>query len=129
MLERLEDLIKEKKSFAFETTLSGSSYLKFIRLARLTGYDVTFFFVWLNTVELAKGRVASRVIKGGHNIPEDVIERRYVRGIKNFSIYSAEADDWYLYDNSSSEYVLIAKSISGEKEIFNFEVFDKITEI
>ncbi len=126
MLERLEYLIKEKKSFAFETTLSGLAYLKFIRMAKLSGYDITFFFVWLNNFELAKGRVAARVSKGGHNIPEEVIERRYEKGIKNFSKYSIEADNWYVYDNSGTEYLLIAKSIAGEKEIFNFEVYNNL---
>ena len=129
MLERLDHLIKERKSFAFETTLSGLAYLKLIRLARLTGYEITFFFVWLNSMELARERVASRVTKGGHNIPDNIIERRYLKGIKNFLKYSEEADDWYLYDNSGSKYILIAKSVEGEKEIFNFEVFNKITGI
>ena len=129
MLERLDHLIKEKKSFAFETTLSGLAYLKLIRLARLTGYEITFFFVWLNSMELARERVASRVTKGGHNIPDNIIERRYLKSIKNFLKYSEEADDWYLYDNSGSKYVLIAKSVEGEKEIINFEVFNKITGI
>jgi len=45
MLERLDYFIKEKKSFAFETTLSGLSYLKFIRLAKMSGFEITFFFV------------------------------------------------------------------------------------
>lgn len=69
MLERLEQLIKEWKSFAFETTLSGLFYIKFIQMAKLAGFKITFFFVWLDSVELAKNRVASRVRKGGHSIP------------------------------------------------------------
>ena len=129
MLERLQQFIREKKSFAFETTLSGLSYLKFINAARLTGFDIVLFFVWLNSFELAKKRVATRVSKGGHNIPGDVIERRYQKGIKNFSKYAEKADNWYFYDNSGSEYVLIAKCIEGEKEIINFEIFNKIVQI
>ena len=126
MLKRLDQLIKEKRSFAFETTLSGLAYLKFIQLAKLTGFEIIFFFVWLDNFELAKNRVATRVSKGGHSIPNEVIERRYWKGIRNFSKYAQEVDNWYLYDNSGPEYVLIAKCIEGEKEIFNFEVFNKI---
>ena len=129
MLEKLSYFIKEKKSFAFETTLSGLTNLKFIQLAKMSGFDIILFFVWLDTFELAKKRVAERVRKGGHNIPGNVIERRYWKEIKNFSKYAEEADAWYLYDNSGTEYVLVAKCIEGEKEIFNFEVFNKITEI
>jgi predicted ABC-type ATPase len=83
MLERLKDLLSRQKSFAFETTLSGSTFLNFIQLAKSEGYDITLFFIWLNNVKLAKQRVAEGVRKGGHNIPEDVVERRYIKGIKN----------------------------------------------
>lgn len=76
---------------------------------------------------LAKERVALRVSKGGHNIPPEVIERRYFKGIKNFKKYADVVDDWYLFDNSTSEYLLIGKSISSEMEILNFDVFNKIT--
>jgi predicted ABC-type ATPase len=67
--------------------------LKFIQLAKLSGFEITFFFVWLDSLELAKNRVASRVRKGGHNIREDVIERRHWKGIKNFLKYAQEADN------------------------------------
>jgi len=126
MLGRLDYLISQKKSIAFETTISGLSYIKFIRKAKENGYDVVFFFVWLNTVELAKDRVAMRVAKGGHNIPVEVIERRYAKGVENFSRYALEADDWYIYNNSGDSYALIAESIAGEKQIYNFEVFNLI---
>ncbi len=63
-------------------------------------------------MQLAKSRVAARVSKGGHNIPEVVIERRYKKGIENFKKYAVEVDDWYVYDNSSPRYNwLIAKSL------------------
>lgn len=126
MLERLGQLIKEKKSFAFETTLSGLAYLKFIRLAKQKEFKIILFFVWLDSFDLAQNRVAIRVKKGGHNIPNEVIERRYWKGIRNFSKYAQETDNWYIYDNSGPEYVLIAKCIESEKEIFNFEVFNEI---
>jgi len=128
MLERLAQLIEEKRNFSFETTVSGLSYLNFIRKAKENGYDITFFFVYLNSMELAVERVALRVSKGGHSIPKDVIERRYFKGLKNFSRYASEAKAWYLYDNLGSEYILVAKSLDGEKKIFNFDLFDNISE-
>ena len=128
MLERLQYLINENKSFAFETTLSGLSYLKFIRAAKQKDYDIVLFFVCLNSVELAINRVATRVAKGGHNIPKDVIERRFAKGIQNFTKYAKEANDWYIYDNSGREYQLVGKSIAGSEEIYNFEIANKIIE-
>ncbi len=126
MLNRLDYLLNQKKDIAFETTLAGLSYINFIRKVKESGYDLVFFFVWLNSVELAKVRVATRVAKGGHNIPNDVIERRYTKGIANFSKYASEVDDWYIYNNSGDSYVLIAKSIAEKEQIYNFEIFNLI---
>jgi predicted ABC-type ATPase len=126
MLERIDQLIKEQKSFAFETTLAGLSYLKLIKDAKAVGYEIIFFFVYLNNVELAKNRVAIRVSKGGHDISADVIERRYFKGIRNLKKYAAISNDWYIYDNSRKTYELIAKSISGQTEILNFELVSKL---
>ena len=127
MLNRLNQLITSGKSFAFETTLSGFAYRRFIREAKSVGFDVLFFFVHLNSYQLAQARVAYRVSKGGHNIPLDVIERRYYKGLKNFNAYKAVADDWYVFDNSGTEYALVAKSVAGETEIINFEIYQKLT--
>ena len=127
MLERLEQLVEGNQSFSFETTLSGLSYLNFINKAKERGYGITFFFVYLNSVNLATERVAIRVSKGGHSIPNDVIERRYFKGLSNFSKYASEADDWYVYDNSGKNYELVASRENEEKKIINFEVFKIIS--
>lgn len=127
MLERLEQLIGENKSFSFETTLSGLTYLDFIRKAKEKGYGITLFFVFLNSVNLAKERVAIRVSKGGHSIPDEVIERRYFKGLDNFSKYATEANDWYVYDNSGKNYELVATIENNEKKIINFEIFKIIS--
>jgi predicted ABC-type ATPase len=126
MLERINQLIKEGKSFAFETTLSGLSYLQLVKDAKAAGYEITFFFVYLESYELAKNRVAIRVSKGGHNIPANVIERRYNKGLHNLSSYVTLSSDWYIYDNSDKEYRLVVKSIAGQKEIINFETYNKL---
>ena len=121
MLERMSNLTKENKSFSFETTLSGLAYLKFITTAREKGYGIKFFFVYIKSFHLAIERVALRVIKEGHNIPPEVIERRYYKGLQNFSRYTAHANVWYLYDNSGSEYELVAKSVDKVEKIISGE--------
>lgn len=126
MLKRLEQLVNNQRSFAFETTLSGLAYLKFIRQARLAGFEIVFFFVHLHSYQLAQNRVAFRVSKGGHNIPLNVIERRYYKGLQNFSIYQQLADDWYVFDNSGTEYVLVGRSIAGKTQIDNFAIYHKL---
>ena len=127
MLERLEQLVGENKNFSFETTLSGFTYLSFIKKAKEKGYMITFFFVYLNSAELAVERVAIRVSKGGHSILKEVIERRYFKGLSNFSKYAEEADDWFVYDNSGKKYELVASMENDEKKIINFEIFKIIS--
>ena len=64
----------------------------------------------LQTVVRAKVRVRIRVTEGGHNIEEEIIERRYLRGIKNlFDIYLPIVDGALIFDNSFGKHILIAK--------------------
>jgi predicted ABC-type ATPase len=127
MLQRIEEMIERRESFAFETTLSGLTYLKLLENARAKGFEVILFFIHLESYELAKNRVAIRVSKGGHNIPPEIIERRYAKGIKNFKIYSVRAKEWHIYDNSGPMYLRVARMFGEQPEIFNFEIYNKLT--
>lgn len=119
MLRRVEELMKEGKDFALETTLSTRSYVSKVKLAQKLGYSVTLLFYWLDSIELAKKRVELRVEEGGHNIPEDVIERRYIKGIQNlFNLYLPICDYSIVFDNSNSNPVLILEqSIESDMNI------------
>lgn len=128
MLKRIDELMKSGADFAIETTLSTRSYAKLVEAAKQAGYTVTLLYFWLNTPQLAIQRVAQRVASGGHNIPEDVIIRRYHKGICNlFSIFMNLVDEWFVFDNSDNKVETIAES-GVEKEItcYNQETFTKI---
>ena len=127
MLKRIKELIDTNVNLAFETTLSGLSHLKLIQKAKQAGYTVILFFVYLDSYQLARERVNFRVRKGGHNITSDVIERRLKKGLLNFIHYTAVVDGWYVYDNSVSNYVLVAKCTENNKEIYNFDIYNKLT--
>lgn len=107
MLETIAENVKHSESFSFETTLSGLTYAQMIPVWRSSGYAVKLVFLSLPDVEIAIERVATRVIQGGHNVPEDVIRRRFAHGIANFERYKLLVDSWQLYDNSDSPAVLI----------------------
>lgn len=110
MLNRIDLLIEREESFSFETTLAAKSYHGLIKKAKGKGFKVILLFYWLRSIELAKARVAIRVQEGGHNIPPDVIERRYKSGITNlFRIYLPMVDEWFLYDNSNLVTELMAE--------------------
>lgn len=87
MLHSINELMHEGKNFAFETTLSTISHKGRINSAKALGYNVTLLFFWLQNTELAKERVKIRVLEGGHNVVESIIERRYIREIVNYLKY------------------------------------------
>jgi predicted ABC-type ATPase len=117
MLTRIEELLTERRDFAVETTLATRSYVSLVRRARDMGYEVTLIYVWLDSIQMAKERVAERVSKGGHNIPEDVIERRYYRGLSNlFRLFMPICDRWMIADNSFGQLEVVARK-QGEFEI------------
>ena len=131
MLNRINDLLSQDQSFAFETTLSTRSYKNKVVEAKQKGYRVTIIFFWLQSIELAKERVKSRVLEGGHNIPSDIIERRYSKGIKNlFEIYLPIVDDALIFDNSEGKPELLAnKKLNGFINIFNQEKYNLLKKI
>ena len=103
MMNRLHDLARQRKNFAFETTLASRSYGRWIEELREQGYNFQLIFLWLRSPELAIRRVRERVLAGGHDVPDAVIVRRYARGLRNFrAIYQPLADVWSVYDNSDS---------------------------
>ncbi len=100
MLERIQKLINENLSFAIETTLATKSYVSLIHNVQQKGYNVTLLYFWLDSPETAFKRVAKRVKEGGHNIPQDVIKRRYYRGIDNLiKLYIPVCDEWTIVNN------------------------------
>ena len=81
-----------------------------VKKAQSLGYNVKLIFFWLNSTQLAISRVAQRVREGGHNIPQHVIRRRYVAGIRNlFKIFIPIVDNWLIADNSATPRILIAE--------------------
>lgn len=116
MLARLDSLEKQRRSFAFESTLAARSYFPWISELRGEGYLFQLMFLWLRSPELAIQRVRERVSAGGHDVAEDVIRRRYEAGLKNFwNLYQPLADTWSVYDNSISPGPLIVAT-GGQDE-------------
>jgi len=128
MLNRIEELFEQNENFAFETTLATKTYKQKIIQAQNKGYSTTLLFFWLQNSALAKERVKIRVQEGGHNIPTEVIERRYLNGIINlFEIYLPIVDQILIFDNSEGKHDLIAeKNLNEEINIFNQKKFNEL---
>ena len=118
LLEQIEIYAAKRADFAFETTLSGTTYLARLRKLQQAGYAIHVFFLWIPNVKLSLARVASRVRMGGHAISEKVVRRRFHKGIINFlQHYRAMADSWILFDNSGASPYLIAEEKAGKTVI------------
>jgi len=128
MLNRIKELIESGENFAFETTLSTRSYIHTVKKAQEKGYNVVLLFFWLQRVELAIERVKERVKEGGHNIPTEVIRRRYKKGIYNlFELYLPVIDSVLIFDNSEGKHELIAEKIEGNQlTLLNQEKFIRL---
>lgn len=128
MLNRIDELFAAKINFAFETTLSSKIYKQKIRKAKAEGYFITLLFFWLQNTSLAKERVRIRVLEGGHHIPDEIIERRYIRGIKNlFSLYLPIVDEVMIFDKSNGKTALIAEKLfDTEMKIIDVEKYNTL---
>jgi len=103
MLKRLHDLAQQRMSFAFESTLASRSYAPWISRLCRQGYNFHLLFLWLLSPDLAVQRVRERVRLGGHDVPEEVIRRRYRQGVRNFfRLYQRLTETWGVYENSVS---------------------------
>ncbi len=127
VLEQINDFAGRGVDFAFETTLSGKSYVNLFRELKAKGYTLHLFFLWVSSPELAIARIKERVREGGHNIPEEDIRRRFIRSVHNFlKLYEPLLDSWMLFDNSEAKPVLITRRRNGRKEVLGKKLFEII---
>lgn len=116
MLERINQLVERKVTFALETTLATKSYVNLVNRAKSADYKVVLLYFWLESPHYAKERVKMRVNEGGHDIPEDVIERRYWKGLANFfELFAPIVDWWALYDNNGGTELIADKELIQDK--------------
>jgi predicted ABC-type ATPase len=129
LLERIADLYKAREDFAFETTLSGLTHAKLLANLKFSGYRVDLFFLWLPNADLAVRRVAQRVLEGGHGMPEHVVRRRYLSGLRNFiHLYSPQVDSWCLYDSAALPPVAVAMKENGHVTVVDTELYSRIVQ-
>jgi len=101
VLKEIDRLAESRTDFAFETTLSGLTYVSRLQRWKQAGYRVEIVYLRLRSTQLALRRIAARVRQGGHNVPRSDVVRRFKRGWEKFeSVYRPLADSWAVYENS-----------------------------
>jgi predicted ABC-type ATPase len=116
--------------FGFETTLSGKGYIRLFKELRLKEYAIRLYFLWIPGVSLALKRIAGRVRLGGHNVPTDVVRRRYGKGLRNlFQTYMRLVDYCAVFDNSSTEPRLVFERTKGQDRIIKPAIYGRIVKM
>lgn len=98
VLERLDELAAARADFVLETTLATRSHAVRIREWKAAGYRVEMIYLRLPSVETSIARVARRVERGGHGIPEADLRRRFPLSLDYLeAVYKPLADSWKVY--------------------------------
>lgn len=114
MLKRLRDLSAQRRDFSFETTLTGYGYLGLLHDLREAGYRIRLDYLWVHDLDVTRMRVRQRVIKGGHDIPDEVQRRRFGKGLRLLlEHYRPLLHHWRIYDNTVTEPHLIVEEELG----------------
>ncbi len=109
VLNKMRNALDTGVSFIWETTLSGGYQKKFLRMAHDAGYSVIFSYVALATLDQNVARVQQRVALGGHDVPVDIIRRRYESSKTNFATTCEISDSWIEYYNGDKKIIEIER--------------------
>ncbi len=131
MLKRLRQLAEERADFAFESTLSSRTFAPFLRALKMRGYSVAIYYFSLANAQLAIRRVKLRVALGGHDVPADVVRRRFGRSLSNFfDLYMPLADEWTLFDNSTSPHArTVAAKLANQLTVTETSTWHKLQKL
>lgn len=127
LLDQVRECARRKVDFAVETTLAGKTQFKVLESIKRNGYELHMFFLWVPDVKLALARVADRVRKGGHDVLERDVLRRYFRGLRNlFCLYQRLFESWSVFDNSTEKPRQIAKFERGVLAVLDAANYERL---
>ncbi|EKD38024.1 MAG: hypothetical protein ACD_75C00894G0001, partial [uncultured bacterium] len=126
VMEQIHTLGRKGRDFGFESTLSGKTQIRLLREFKTNAYNIHIFYLWISSVDLALERIADRVKKGGHAVPEGTVRRRFGKSLFNFiHFYRPLADTWHLFDNSSEKPRAVAQ-YDGQLRIFDSRFYEQL---
>ena len=127
VLEQIAAFEQARADFAFETTLSGVTYLAVLQRLRSSGYQINMYYLWVPEVDLALSRIRDRVRHGGHNVPEPDVRRRFDKTMHNLLVlYRPLLDTLHFFDNSGEKPVLIFREIRSTITVFDETIHQRV---
>ncbi len=128
-IRKINEQIQKRKEFAFETTLAGKSVVKLLEKLRKAEYEIILFYLWIPSAAFSVARVKTRVKAGGHDIPSEIIKRRYSKSLKNLvTLYWNLCDYIVIFDNSKEIPSLIYERMNDKEYVYNEHIFSQILE-
>ena len=129
LLRKMQANVTDRSDFAFETTLSGRSYVRLLKEWVSTDWKVVLFYLWIPSAEFSRLRVEQRVESGGHDIPDEAIARRYKRTVSNFlNVFAPLCDEVFCCDNSELEHVMVFADTAGNRTVWDKPRYQTILE-
>lgn len=127
-LAQLYETLERGESVCIETTLSGGYIHGVVAKAAELGYRVELVYLFVDGPEVAIERIAGRVQRGGHHVPDEDVRRRFRRSVRNFVKLSEVVDMWECYSSNTFGTTLVAKRVDNETVVFlpeSFSVIDR----
>jgi len=129
LLRGIQANVEKVEDFAFETTLSGRSYIRLLKDLRFKGWKILLFYLWIPSAEFSRARVKQRVEAGGHDIPDDAIARRYKRTISNFlNVFTPLCDEVICYNNAKTEPIPVFAEKEGTRTVLDEVCYQLVLE-
>lgn len=128
--KNLTEDVAGNKYLLIESTLSGRYLQRRFESWRKREYQITIIFIFAESTEILIERIAERVKKGGHFVPDEDVRRRFKRGKQNFwNIYKDLADSWSLIYNSEGAFHEVALSENKQVKVFDEKLYDTFLQI
>lgn len=112
-IKKIHACIERGISFTQETTLSGHHILRTARKVRELGYQIHLYYIGLDSAEESVSRIENRVRRGGHDVPSNLVQNRFVNRWTNLVSVLPYCDRAIFYDNDNG-FVEVARYIDGE---------------
>ena len=119
-------VIAKRRNFTIETTLATKTLMNAVVSAKEAGYRTHLIYLWIADPDICIQRVAGRVAEGGHNIPSDVIMRRYRRGLALLPKYLAAVDIARIYSANAMPQ-LVARKDKDDLRVVRAQDWQKIS--
>ena len=124
-VETIKSYLAAGCDFHQETTLAGRSIIHTIKTAKANGFSVHLWYIFVDSVDIAKQRVLHRVANGGHGVPMEVIEKRSITSIENLKRIIPLCDEVRIYNNTTAFYP-VAWIIDGQLKILDRNIPERI---